>query len=70
MEHRLQVGLPHVPRPRLEEVDALGQVLRHGGIGEDLQVLGVEEGQAGLALDLPQLAIRVDDSVACWGMGA
>ena len=65
MEDRLQIGLPHISRPRLEKLDALGQVLRKGNICEDLQVLGVEEGQAGFALDLPQLAIRVDDAVAC-----
>lgn len=44
MEDGLQVCLAHISRPRLEELDALGQVLGQGHIGQDLQVLGIEEG--------------------------
>lgn len=60
----LQIRLARRLAPRLEFVDALRQISRKGYVGEDLKILGGEEGQASLALDLPELAVCVDDAMA------
>lgn len=49
----LQIYLPASLSGGLKVADALGQVLRQGDVGEDLEVLCVEESHAGFALDLP-----------------
>lgn len=36
MEDGLQVCLAHIPRPRLEGLDTLGQVLGQGHVGQNL----------------------------------
>lgn len=57
VEDGLQVRLTAVITRGLEEVDALGQVLRQSDVRENLEVLCVQEAEAGLALDPPQLAV-------------
>lgn len=52
-EDSLQICLTATATCGFEIVDALGQVLRQGDIGEDLEVLGAQEAQAGFALDPP-----------------
>lgn len=64
VEHGLQVRLAAVLARGLEGLDASGEVARQGEVSEDLQVPVAQEGEAGLALDAPQLAVRVDDAVA------
>lgn len=53
MKDGLQIYLSASLSGGLEVSDALGQVLRQGDVGEDLEVLCVEESHAGFALDLP-----------------
>lgn len=57
VEDSLQVCLAAGVTDCLEVVDALGQVLRQGDIGEDLEVLGVEEAQTCFALDPPEFTV-------------
>lgn len=53
MKDGLQICLTASLTNGLEVIDALGQVLRHGDVGEDLQILGCQEAQAGFALNAP-----------------
>lgn len=49
---------------RFQVADGLGQVLREGYLSEDAKVGCVEESRAGFSLQLPEVAIGVDDAVA------
>lgn len=53
VEDSLQVCLATMVTCGFEMVNALGQVLWQGHVGEDLEVLGVQETQTSLALDPP-----------------
>lgn len=53
MKDNLQVCLTAGLTHSFEMIDALGQILGHGDVGEDLQVLGGQEAQACFALDAP-----------------
>lgn len=64
VEDGLEICLARAFTYCLEVANALGQVLRQSRVGENLQVLRVQETQAGFTLDSPQLAIRVDDTMA------
>ncbi len=63
MEHCLQVD-DTAAGPGPEELDGLPQIHGQGNIRQDSEIGRGEEVQTGLALDPPQLAICVDNSVS------
>jgi hypothetical protein len=48
----------------VQVLDALGEVLGEGHLGQDSKVGGVEERRAGLSLQLPEISVCVDDTVS------
>lgn len=50
---------------RRQVVHGLGQIPGERHVGENAEVGGVEKSQSGLSLQLPEVAVCVDDAVSC-----